>query len=51
MRESLNQWDFVWLAYGVAGAALALLIVWAWRSMIAAEARRDASRKRVKDKP
>lgn len=46
MREQLNQWDFVWLAYGVGGIALALLIVWAWRAMRAAEARRDATRRR-----
>jgi heme exporter protein CcmD len=46
MREALNQWDFVWLAYGVAGVALALLIVWAWRAMTRAEAKRDASRRR-----
>lgn len=46
MREQLNQWDFVLMAYGVAGVALALLIVWAWRSMARAEARRDASRQR-----
>ena len=46
MREQLNQWDFVWLVYGVAGIALAALIVWAWRSMARAEARRDAARRR-----
>lgn len=46
MREALNQWDFVWLAYGVAGIALALLIVWVWRAMVRAEAKRDASRRR-----
>lgn len=46
MREQLNQWDFVLMAYGVAGVALALLIVWAWRSMVRAEARRDATRRR-----
>ncbi len=46
MREHLNQWDFVWLAYGVAGIALALLIVWAWRAMAQAEARRDATKRR-----
>ena len=46
MREQLNQWDFVWLAYGVAGVALALLIVWAWRAMAKAEARRDATKRR-----
>jgi heme exporter protein D len=46
MREELNQWDFVWLAYGVGGLALALLIIWAWRAMVRAETRRDASRRR-----
>jgi len=46
MREELNHWDFVLLAYGVAGIALALLIIWAWRAMARAEARRDAARRR-----
>jgi hypothetical protein len=46
MREDLNQWDFVLLAYGVGGVALALLIIWAWRAMVRAEARRDATRRR-----
>jgi hypothetical protein len=46
MREVLNQWDFVVLAYAVAGIALALLIVWAWRAMRRAEARRDAIKRR-----
>jgi heme exporter protein CcmD len=46
MREALNQWDFVWLAYGVAGIALALLIVWAWRAMVRTETKRDAAKRR-----
>ena len=46
MREELNQWDFVVLAYGVGAIALAVLIVWAWRAMRRAEARRDATRRR-----
>ncbi len=46
MREQLNQWDFVLMAYGAGGIALALLIVWAWRTMIRAEARRDSARRR-----
>lgn len=46
MREALNQWDFVWLAYGVAAVGLALLIAWTWRAMTAAEARRDATKRR-----
>lgn len=46
MREELNQWDFVWLAYGIGVVALALLILWAWRTMARAEARRDATKRR-----
>lgn len=46
MREALDQWDFVWLAYGVAGVALIALVFWSWRSMVRAEARRDATRRR-----
>jgi hypothetical protein len=46
MREDLNQWDFVILAYGVGGIALAVLIIWAWRAMVRAEARRDTTRRR-----
>lgn len=46
MREELNQWDFVILAYSVGGIALAVLIIWAWRAMTRAEARRDATRRR-----
>ncbi|WP_172438941.1 heme exporter protein CcmD [Porphyrobacter sp. TH134] len=46
MREQLNQWDFVLMAYGVGVVALAMLIAWAWRSMARAEARRDAVRRR-----
>ena len=46
MREELNQWDFVWLAYGIGVVALVLLIVWAWRTMARAEARRDATKRR-----
>ncbi len=46
MREDLNQWDFVWLAYGVAAVALIALVFWAWRAMRNAEARRDATKRR-----
>ena len=46
MREDLNQWDFVWLAYGVAAVALIALVIWAWRAMRRAEVRRDAARRR-----
>lgn len=46
MRETLNQWDFVWLAYGVAAVALIALVIWAWRAMVTAESKRDATRRR-----
>lgn len=46
MREQLNQWDFVWLAYGVSAVALIALVIWAWRAMVRAEARRDATKRR-----
>lgn len=46
MRENMAQWDYVIAAYAVGLAALALLIIWAWRSMRAAEAKRDQSRRR-----
>ncbi|MFO6448677.1 heme exporter protein CcmD [Erythrobacter sp. NE805] len=46
MREGLQQWDYVWLAYGVAAVALIALVIWAWRSMAKAEARRDAAKRR-----
>lgn len=41
MREALDPWPFVLGAYAVGGIALALLIVWAYRSMRAAEKRRE----------
>jgi cytochrome oxidase assembly protein ShyY1 len=46
MREGMAQWDYVIAAYALGLIALALLIVWAWRSMRQAEARRDATRRR-----
>jgi hypothetical protein len=46
MREELAQWDFVILAYAVGLLALAGLSIWAWRAMVRAEAKRDATRRR-----
>lgn len=46
MREDLSQWDFVIGAYAVGLTALSVLLVWAWRSMRRAEAKRDATRRR-----
>ena len=33
----MNQWSFVIAAYAVVVGGSALLIVWAWRSMVSAE--------------
>lgn len=41
MREALDPWPFVIGAYAVGIFALVLLIVWSYRSMRAAEKRRD----------
>ena len=41
MRESLDHWPFVIGCYAVGLIALALLIVWSYRSMRVAEKRRD----------
>ncbi len=46
MRENMAQWDYVIAAYALGLAALALLIIWAWRSMRTAEAKRDQARRR-----
>jgi uncharacterized protein YciW len=46
MREQLDQWDFVILAYAVGIVALTALVVWAWRAMRRAETRRDATKRR-----
>lgn len=46
MREQLDQWDFVIMAYAVGIVVLAGLTVWAWRAMRRAETRRDATRRR-----
>jgi len=46
MREALDQWDFVVLAYAVGVAAALLLAGWSWLAMRRAERRRDESRGR-----
>lgn len=46
MREDMAQWDFVVAAYALGLVALAVLTLWAWRSMMRAEAKRDATRRR-----
>ena len=42
----MNAWPFVFAAYGVTGAATLGLLVWAWRSMRAAEAQADSLKRR-----
>lgn len=46
MREALDQWDFVVLAYAVGVIGTLLLVVWAWTAMRRAERRRDETRGR-----
>ena len=46
MREALDHWDFVIAAYVIGLGALAVLCVWAYRSMAAAEKRREEVKRR-----
>ena len=46
MREALDQWDFVVMAYAVGVAATLLLAGWSWLAMRLAERRRDETRGR-----
>ncbi|HUQ13688.1 MAG TPA: hypothetical protein VM055_05365 [Novosphingobium sp.] len=46
MRETLEQWDFVALAYAVGVIGTLLLVAWAWAAMRRAERRRDETRGR-----
>jgi len=41
MREGLDQWAFVVMAYGVAIIGTLAMLGWSWFSMRRAEARRD----------
>ena len=45
MREALDPWMFVNVAYGLTFAATLLLAGWSWLAMRAAERRRDETRK------
>ena len=42
----MSQWAFVFAAYGLVAVATASLILWAWRSMRAAEAAAEAVTRR-----
>ncbi|MEO5586834.1 MAG: hypothetical protein ABIQ81_03970 [Novosphingobium sp.] len=46
MRETLDPWTFVAVAYVIGFAGTAVMIGWTWLAMRAAEARRDKSRER-----
>lgn len=44
MREGLDHWFFVTLAYALSIAGTVALVAWAWLAMRRAEARRDRVR-------
>jgi hypothetical protein len=44
MRETIDPWTFVYLAYALGVGATVAMIAWAWLSMRTAEARRDRAR-------
>lgn len=44
MREALDQWDFVTLAYAVGVIGTLALVAWSWTAMRRAERRRDEAR-------
>lgn len=46
MREALNQWDYVTASYVVAIGGVLALLLWAWRTMRAAEKRREEVKRR-----
>jgi hypothetical protein len=50
LREALNQWNFVIAAYVVGVGGTIGMIVWSWLDMTRSEAKRDAVKKRGKDK-
>jgi hypothetical protein len=43
----MNQWAFVFAAYGVVGLATLGLVSWAWLSMRGAEADAEAAKRRL----
>lgn len=46
MREGLDPWPFVYGAYAVGLIALALLIIWSYRTMRKAEKRREEMKRK-----
>ena len=45
MREALDQWLFVYAAYGVSVFGTLALVSWSWLTMRAAEKRRADTRR------
>jgi hypothetical protein len=46
MREGLDQWTFVLLAYAVGVIGTLALVAWSWLAMRAAERRREKARRK-----
>jgi len=46
MREALDPWFFVDMAYAIVIASTVVLAVWNWLAMRAAERRRDKGRRK-----
>ena len=46
IRESLDQWDYVFAAYAVAIPAIAAMLILSWLRMRKAERARDEARKK-----
>lgn len=46
MREMLDQWVFVAMAYVIGIGGTLAMVAWSWLAMKRAEARRDAVRRR-----
>lgn len=44
MREALDQWTFVYLAYVIGVGGTLAMIAWSWIAMKRAEARRTRAR-------
>ena len=45
MREALDQWTFVYVAYALGVGATLAMIFWSWIAMKRAEARREKVRR------
>ncbi len=46
MRESLDQWAFVYTAYAIGIGGTLAMIAWSWIAMKLAEARRERAKRK-----